>query len=182
MGLLTDPDHPLAWRGPVLHKVITQFLHEVAWGELDFLLIDLPPGTGDAQITIVQESPVCGVLMVTTPQQVAVADVRRGIQMFRQVGVPVIGLIENMSYLECQHCGQPTSLFGQGGGVKLATELGVALLGQVPLDPQICLGGDQGLPVALTDPMSTSGKVYHQIAQALATTFFDQSSSKLSGS
>ncbi len=99
VGLLAEPDHPLAWRGPVLHKIITQFLHQVEWGELDYLLIDLPPGTGDAQITIVQESPICGVILVTTPQQVAIADVRRSVHMFRQVGVPVLGIVENMSYL-----------------------------------------------------------------------------------
>ncbi len=106
VGLLAEPDHPLAWRGPVLHKIITQFIHQVEWGELDYLLIDLPPGTGDAQITIVQESPICGVILVTTPQQVAIADVRRSVHMFRQVGVPVLGIIENMSYLLTENLDQ----------------------------------------------------------------------------
>lgn len=106
VGLLAEPDHPLAWRGPVLHKIITQFLHQVEWGELDYLLIDLPPGTGDAQITIVQESPICGVILVTTPQQVAIADVRRSVHMFRQVGVPVLGIVENMSYLLTENIAQ----------------------------------------------------------------------------
>ncbi|MEM8808449.1 MAG: Mrp/NBP35 family ATP-binding protein, partial [Cyanobacteria bacterium P01_G01_bin.38] len=135
VGLLAEPDHPLAWRGPVLHKIITQFIQDVDWGALDYLLIDLPPGTGDAQITIIQESPICGVVMVTTPQQVAVSDVRRSIHMFRQVGVPVLGLVENMSYLICGCCGERTSIFGSGGGEQMAEELSIPLLGQVPIDP-----------------------------------------------
>ena len=171
VGLLAEPDHPLAWRGPVLHKIVTQFIHEVEWGELDYLLIDLPPGTGDAQITIVQESPICGVLLVTTPQQVAIADVRRSIHMFRRVGVPVLGIIENMSYLLCGHCGEPTPIFGQGGGQQLATELQAPLLGQVPIDPRICVGGDTGMPLTLADPTTSVGQVFQQIAGAIASTF-----------
>lgn len=171
VGLLADPEHPLAWRGPVLHKILTQFLHEVAWQELDFLLIDLPPGTGDAQITIVQESPICGALVVTTPQQVALSDVRRSIQMFRKVGVPTLGLIENMSYLRCGHCGEPTPIFGQGGGRQLEQELKIPLLGQVPLDPRICAGGDGGQPLTLGDPQSETAQVYGQVAAGLLQTF-----------
>jgi ATP-binding protein involved in chromosome partitioning len=171
VGLLADPDHPLAWRGPVLHKILTQFLHEVAWQELDFLLIDLPPGTGDAQITIVQESPICGALVVTTPQQVALSDVRRSIQMFRKVGVPTLGLIENMSYIRCGHCGEPTPIFGQGGGRQLEQELQIPLLGQVPLDPRICEGGDGGLPLTLSDPQSETAQVFGQVAAGLIQTF-----------
>jgi ATP-binding protein involved in chromosome partitioning len=171
VGLLAEPDHPLAWRGPVLHKIVTQFIHEVAWGDLDYLLIDLPPGTGDAQITIVQESPICGVILVATPQQVAISDVRRSIHMFRQVGVPVLGIIENMSYLICDHCGEPTPIFGSGGGQQLATELHTPLLGQVPINAKICAGGDQGYPLTLTDPTSTVGRVFMQIAASLDATF-----------
>lgn len=171
VGLLAEPDHPLAWRGPVLHKIITQFIQEVEWGDLDYLLIDLPPGTGDAQITIVQESPICGVVLVTTPQQVAVADVRRSIHMFRRVGVPVLGIIENMSYLRCEHCGEPTPIFGYGGGQQLADELQAPLLGQVPIDPRICTGGDRGKPLVLDDPSSTVSQVFTTIAVALNTTF-----------
>lgn len=171
VGLLAEPDHPLAWRGPVLHKVITQFINQVQWSELDFLLIDLPPGTGDAQITIVQESPICGVILVTTPQQVAIADVRRSIYMFRQVGIPVLGLIENMSYLLCDRYHQPTPIFGQGGGEKLSNELQAPLLGQVPLSPEICTGGDLGTPIALTDPSHPSSQVFRQIATGLSATF-----------
>lgn len=171
VGLLAAPDHPLAWRGPVLHKIITQFIAEVEWGELDYLLIDLPPGTGDAQITIVQESPICGVIIVTTPQQVAVSDVRRSIHMFRQVGVPVLGIIENMSYLVCKHCGEQTSIFGSGGGEQVATELQTSLLGKVPIDSQICRGGDVGQPMPMVEPDSLVAQVFMQIATALNATF-----------
>ncbi|MBD2695221.1 Mrp/NBP35 family ATP-binding protein [Anabaena catenula] len=170
VGLLAEPDHPLAWRGPVLHKIITQFIHEVEWGELDYLLIDLPPGTGDAQITIVQESPICGVILVTTPQEVAVSDVRRSIYMFRQVGVPVLGIIENMSYFIGVN-NEKTSVFGSGGGEKLSTELQAPLLGKIPLDPRICHGGDTGFPLTLADFSSITSQVFVQIAGALSATF-----------
>jgi ATP-binding protein involved in chromosome partitioning len=170
VGLLAEPEHPLAWRGPVLHKIITQFLHQVLWGELDYLLIDLPPGTGDAQITIIQESPICGVLLVTTPQQVAVADVRRSLHMFRRVGVPVLGIVENMSYLVDAQ-GNPQPIFGQGGGQQLATELQTNLLGQIPLDPQICTGGDTGVPVVISHPQVHPAQVLGAIALGLEQTF-----------
>ncbi|MBD2679778.1 MULTISPECIES: Mrp/NBP35 family ATP-binding protein [Nostoc] len=181
VGLLAEPDRPLAWRGPVLHKIITQFIHEVEWGELDYLLIDLPPGTGDAQITIVQESPICGVILVTTPQQVAVSDVRRNIYMFRQVGVPVLGIIENMSYF-INSSGEQTSIFGTGGGQKLADELKAPLLGEVPIDPRICKGGDTGEPVILADPHSTTSQVFVQIAAALDATFFSMLNAQMATS
>ena len=171
VGLLAEPEHPLAWRGPVLHKIITQFIQEVDWGELDYLLIDLPPGTGDAQITIIQESPICGVVMVTTPQQVAVSDVRRSIHMFRQVGVPVLGLVENMSYLICGCCGDRTSIFGEGGGEHMAAELAVPLLGQVPIDPKSCAGGDAGEPLPLADEDAPLSQVFGAIALGLNNTF-----------
>jgi ATP-binding protein involved in chromosome partitioning len=171
VGLLAERDHPLAWRGPVMHKILTQFIQEVDWGELDYLLIDLPPGTGDAQITIVQESPICGVVMVTTPQQVAVSDVRRSVHMFRQVGVPVLGLVENMSYLLCDHCGEPTPIFGSGGGAQIATELSVPLWGQVPIDPRICEQGDAGEPLPLKAPDAPLSQVFGQIASGLNATF-----------
>lgn len=171
VGLLADPDHPLAWRGPVLHKIVTQFISEVDWGELDYLLIDLPPGSGDAQITIVQESPICGVIIVTTPQQVAVSDVRRSVHMFRKVGVPVLGLVENMSYLVCGNCGEHTPIFGSGGGQRLSEELQAPLLGHVPIDPRICSGGDLGQPLVFVEPESLVAQVFGQIAGALNATF-----------
>ncbi|MBD0388468.1 MAG: Mrp/NBP35 family ATP-binding protein [Nostoc sp. C3-bin3] len=174
VGLLAEANRPLAWRGPVLHKIITQFLQDVEWGELDYLLIDLPPGTGDAQITIIQESPICGVILVTTPQQVAVADVRRNIYMFRQVGVPVLGIVENMSYLICGDCGSRTPIFGSGGGEQLAAELQAPLLGQIPIDPRICSGGDTGNPIAISEQASPASEVFRKIAISLNTTFKNQ--------
>ena len=170
VGLLAEPERPLAWRGPVLHKIITQFINDVEWGELDYLLIDLPPGTGDAQITIVQESPICGVVMVTTPQQVALSDVRRGIYMFRQVGIPVLGIVENMSYL-VDSVGKKTAIFGTGGGEEIAKELSAPLLGQIPLDPRICSGGDAGNPIVISQPNSLASGIFSQIAMALSETF-----------
>ena len=170
VGLLAEPERPLAWRGPILHKIITQFINDVEWGELDYLLIDLPPGTGDAQITIVQESPICGVVMVTTPQQVALSDVRRGIYMFRQVGVPVLGIVENMSYLENAE-GKRTAVFGMGGGEEIAQELSAPLLGQIPLDPRICSGGDEGNPITFSQPDSSAAQTFKQISLALNQTF-----------
>ncbi|WP_416668764.1 Mrp/NBP35 family ATP-binding protein [Egbenema bharatensis] len=174
VGLLAEPDHPLAWRGPVLHKILTQFIAEVDWGELDYLLIDLPPGTGDAQITIVQESPICGVILVTTPQQVAVGDVRRSIHLFRQVGVPVLGLIENMSYLICQCCGDRTPIFGQGGAEQLSQELQAPILGHIPIDPRICQTGDRGQPLPFTDTNAVLSQVFQSMAIGLNTTFYGQ--------
>ena len=170
VGLLAEPDHPLAWRGPVLHKIVTQFIHEVDWGQLDYLLIDLPPGTGDAQITIVQESPICGVLLVTTPQQVALGDVRRSIHMFRNVGVPVLGVMENMSYLQLEN-GDRLPVFGSGGGEQLATELQAPLLGQVPLDPRICQQSDRGQPLPLLDENSEISQVFARVAAGFMNTF-----------
>ncbi|MBE9208751.1 Mrp/NBP35 family ATP-binding protein [Nostoc sp. LEGE 06077] len=171
VGLLAEANRPLAWRGPVLHKIITQFINDVEWGELDYLLIDLPPGTGDAQITIIQESPICGVILVTTPQQVAIADVRRNIYMFRQVGVPVLGIVENMSYLSCGDCGSRTYIFGSGGGEQLAAELQTPLLGKIPIDPRICSGGDSGNPIAISESASPASEVFRNIAIAIGLSF-----------
>jgi ATP-binding protein involved in chromosome partitioning len=176
VGLLAEPEHPLAWRGPVLHKIITQFITEVEWGELDYLLIDLPPGTGDAQITIIQESPICGAIIVTTPQQVALSDVRRSIHMFRQVGVPVLGIIENMSYLVCKHCGESTYIFGSGGGEQIAAELQAPLLGKIPIDSHLCTAGDVGQPMPIVEPGSLVAQVFMEIAKALNTTFLSENS------
>jgi ATP-binding protein involved in chromosome partitioning len=170
MGFLVPADSATVWRGPMASTALRQLIGDVEWGELDYLLIDLPPGTGDAQITIIQESPICGVLLVTTPQQVAVSDVRRSVHMFRRAGVPVLGIVENMSYF-CAPSGEPLYFFGQGGGQQLATELQAPLLGQIPLDPQVCIGGDQGQPLTLTQPDSTVATVIQQIAQGLVATF-----------
>ncbi|MGF1491637.1 MAG: Mrp/NBP35 family ATP-binding protein [Microcoleaceae cyanobacterium] len=170
VGLMAEPGRPLAWRGPVLHKYLTQLIQDVEWGELDYLLIDLPPGTGDPQITIVQESPICGVVIVTTPQQVAVSDVRRNVHLFRQVGVPVLGIIENMSYLLNEQ-GERLNVFGQGGGETIAAELQAPLLGQIPLDPKICTQGDRGTPIVLSEPQAPASQTFTQLASSLNQTF-----------
>ncbi|HEU4565772.1 MAG TPA: Mrp/NBP35 family ATP-binding protein [Gemmatimonadaceae bacterium] len=163
IGFLVERDQPAIWRGPIIMKVITQFLRDVAWGELDYFLVDMPPGTGDAQLSLVQATMVHGAVIVTTPQEVAVGDSLRGAKMFQRVGVPVLGIVENMSYFACPHCGKPTPLFGSGGGARLASELGVPLLGEIPLYPRVMSGGDEGAPIVAAEPGS-------QAARALADT------------
>src|ERR1700719_2801087 len=149
MGLLNPGDKPMIWRGPMLHSVITQFLRSVLWGELDYLIIDLPPGTGDVQLTLIQTVAVTGAVVVTTPSTVALADVRKAIEMFRQVNVEVLGVVENMSTFSCPHCAKPIDIFGHGEGAKTAEAYGVPILGEIEIDPRIRIGGDTGKPVAL---------------------------------
>jgi len=148
MGLLNPGDRPMIWRGPMLHSVVQQFLRSVEWGELDHLIVDLPPGTGDVQLTLIQTVPVTGAVIVTTPSVVALADVRKAIEMFRQVNVEVLGVVENMSTLACPHCGQAIDVFGHGDGARTAQEYGVPVLGEIEIDPRIRIGGDTGKPVA----------------------------------
>ncbi len=156
IGFLIERDQPAIWRGPIIMKVITQFLRDVNWGQLDFLIVDMPPGTGDAQLSLVQATHVTGAVIVTTPQQIATGDALRGAKMFQRVDVPVIGVVENMSWLECPHCGKPTRIFGEGGGESLAAELDVPLLGQIPLFPPIRVGGDAGIPIVIAEPKSAA--------------------------
>jgi ATP-binding protein involved in chromosome partitioning len=158
-------DQPAIWRGPIVMKVVTQFLRDVAWGTLDFLLVDLPPGTGDAQLSLVQATHVVGGIIVTTPQEVAVNDALRGAKMFETVKVPVLGIVENMSWFECPHCGKPSALFGSGGGERLATELGLPLLGQVPLYPRVLEAADRGEPIVVADPDSSAARALVKIAE-----------------
>ena len=146
MGLLMAPDQPVIWRGPLVFSAIKQFLKDVQWQDLDYLVVDMPPGTGDAQLTLVQQVPLAGVVMVTTPQEVALADVRRGIRMFREVDVPVLGIVENMSFFICPDTGKSYDIFGQGGGGRVAKEYDLPLLAEIPIDPAIREGGDQGRP------------------------------------
>ena len=168
LGFLIERDQPAIWRGPIVMKIITQFLRDVQWGQLDYLLVDMPPGTGDAQLSLVQATQVAGAIIVTTPQEVAVGDALRGAKMFERVGVPVIGVVENMSYFESPETGKPIALFGTGGGKRLADELGVALLGEVPLYPPVLEGGDTGRPIVSSDPKSTAAKKLTEIAVKLA--------------
>jgi ATP-binding protein involved in chromosome partitioning len=167
IGFLIERDQPAIWRGPIIMKVITQFLRDVNWGQLDFLLVDMPPGTGDAQLSLVQATRVAGAVIVTTPQDVAAGDALRGAKMFERVDVPVIGVIENMSWFDCPHCGQPINIFGHGGGQSLAQELGVPLLGRIPLYQQVLAGGDEGTPIVVGEPQSTAALSLRETAERI---------------
>jgi ATP-binding protein involved in chromosome partitioning len=167
MGLLNPGDKPMIWRGPMLHSVITQFLRSVVWGELDYLIIDLPPGTGDVQLTLIQTVAVTGAVVVTTPSTVALADVRKAIEMFRQVHVEVLGVVENMSSFSCPHCAQPIDIFGHGEGAKTALAYGVPMLGEIEIDPRIRVGGDTGKPVAAIGENGPGAKSIYNVARAV---------------
>jgi len=167
IGFLLEDDTPVIWRGPMVMQLVTQFLKKVVWGSLDYLVIDLPPGTGDAQLTLVQSIPLTGVVIVTTPSDVALIDARRGLRMFEKVETPVLGLVENMSRFVCPHCGQETDIFSKGGGRRVAEELGVPLLGEIPLDAAINTGTDKGLPVVLSQPDGPLGKAFMDLAKAV---------------
>ena len=169
MGFLIDRDQPVIWRGPMLNGVIRQFLYQVQWGELDYLIVDMPPGTGDAQLTLTQAVPMAGAVIVTTPQNVALLDSRKGLRMFQQMQVPVLGIVENMSYfIPPDMPDKQYDIFGSGGGQKTAAELGVPLLGCVPLEISLRQGGDRGIPVVVAQPDSASAKALNAIATALA--------------
>jgi ATP-binding protein involved in chromosome partitioning len=164
LGLLIERDQPAIWRGPIITKVIGQFLHDVEWGGLDYLVVDMPPGTGDAQLSLAQAIQLAGAVIVTTPQEVAIGDALRSARMFERVGVPVLGVVENMSYFACPHCGQRTEIFLSGGGRRLAEEVGVPLLGQVPLQARMPDLGDSGTPVVLAEPESPAAQALRQVA------------------
>ena len=168
MGFFVPEETAVVWRGPMVHTAIQQFFRDVQWGELDYLLVDLPPGTGDAQLTISQVVPLCGAVTVTTPQEVALHDVRKGLMMFQKVNVPLLGLIENMSYFECGHCGTRSEIFSHGGGERAAEKLGIPFLGRIPIDPAIRAGGDTGTPIVVADPASPQAAAFKDIAAKLA--------------
>jgi ATP-binding protein involved in chromosome partitioning len=167
VGFLIDREQPAIWRGPIVMKILGQFLRDVAWGELDYLIVDMPPGTGDAQLSLVQTTKLAGAIIVTTPQEVSVGDALRGVRMFERVEVPVLGIVENMSWLECTHCGKPMALFGEGGGQRLADEVGLPLLGQVPLYPPVMKGGDTGVPIVVADASSSAAKALAGITRKI---------------
>jgi ATP-binding protein involved in chromosome partitioning len=167
IGFLVKPDQPLIWRGPMLHSAIRQFLTDVAWGELDYLIIDLPPGTGDAALSLAQSMPLSGSIIVTLPQQVSLEDARRGLEMFRQLNVDIFGVVENMSYLELPD-GTHMDIFGTGGGERLAHESGVPFIGAIPMDPAVREGGDQGVPVTISRPDSAVSKALRSVAEDVA--------------
>jgi ATP-binding protein involved in chromosome partitioning len=173
IGFFIDQTQPVIWRGPMIMKVLEQFLHEVRWGELDYLVVDLPPGTGDAQLTLVQSVPVNGAVVVTTPSDVALIDARRAVDMFAQVGVPVVGIVENMSHFVCPHCGEKSEVFSHGGGARVAETAGVAFLGEIPLDSSVGRGGDVGHPVVAEAPEGAQAGAFHALA-AKAAEFLDR--------
>jgi ATP-binding protein involved in chromosome partitioning len=179
MGLLNPGDKPMIWRGPMLHGVITQFLRSVEWGQLDYLIVDLPPGTGDVQLTLIQTVAVSGAVVVTTPSTVALADVRKAIEMFRQVNVEVLGVVENMSTFACPHCGKAVDIFGHGEGASTARAYGVPVLGEIEIDPRIRIGGDTGKPVASLGENAASAKSLYGVAHAVVNRLAELGSATL---
>jgi ATP-binding protein involved in chromosome partitioning len=169
IGFMIAEDTPLIWRGPMVMKAVEQLLTDVEWGNLDYLFMDLPPGTGDVQLTLAQKVPLTGVVIVTTPQDVALLDVVRGISMFRKLDVPILGVIENMSFFRCPHCGERSDIFSHGGGEAASKKLDVPFLGEVPIDLKIREGGDAGRPVLVDDSESPQSKVFMNLAEQLAS-------------
>ena len=168
IGFLIERDQPAIWRGPIIMKIITQFLRDVYWGQLDYLVVDMPPGTGDAQLSLVQATKIHGAVIVTTPQEVAAGDSLRGAKMFERMDVPVLGIVENMSYFQCPDCGKKSNLFGSGGGERLANELGIPLLAEIPLYAQVLQGGDAGQPIIVAEPASPAGKALTDLGGRVA--------------
>jgi ATP-binding protein involved in chromosome partitioning len=168
MAVLVPPDKPMILRGPMLHGVVRQFLTDVNWGELDYLIVDMPPGTGDVQLSLAQLVPVQGAVVVTTPQEVSIADVRRAVKMFEQVNVPVLGVIENMSYFIAPDTGNRYEIFGKGGGQRLADEYGLNFLGQVPIGFEVREGGDRGVPVVVLAPDTAQSEAFRKVAEEVA--------------
>ncbi len=167
MGFFVPEETAIVWRGPMVHTAIQQFFRDVLWGELDYLLVDLPPGTGDAQLSLSQIVPLTGVVTVTTPQEVALYDVRKGLMMFKKVNVPLLGVIENMSFFVCGHCGERTEIFSFAGGERAAEKFEIPFLGRIPLDPAIREGGDTGMPIVASDPKSPLALAFRNAAEAL---------------
>jgi ATP-binding protein involved in chromosome partitioning len=168
MAFVVDPDQPVIWRGPMIHSAIRQFLTDVDWGQLDYLIIDLPPGTGDAQLTLAQSVPLTGAVIVTTPQEVALADALKGLRMFEKLEVPILGIVENMGPYTDPQTGHKIAFFGEGGGKRMADRLKVPYLGSIPLDPNVREGGDAGKPIVTNKPDSTAAQALNQIAQQVA--------------
>jgi ATP-binding protein involved in chromosome partitioning len=168
IGFFVKEGDPVVWRGPMIHTAIQQFLKDVEWGELDYLIFDMPPGTGDAQLSLSQVLPLSGAVMVTTPQDVSLLDVRKGLAMFRKMNVPLLGVVENMAGFECPHCRHTTPIFGEGGGQTLADEFGIPVLGSIPIDLETRVGGDTGAPIVVARPRSAQADAFRRVAQAVA--------------
>ena len=167
MGTLVDEDKPTIWRGPMLDGVIKQFLRDVEWGELDYLVVDLPPGTGDAQLTLCQNVPLSGTVVISTPQDVALLDARKSLYMFQKMQVPILGLIENMSFFECPHCHERSEIFAHGGGKAAAKDMGIDFLGAIPIELKVREGSDSGQPITISDPGHAVSKAFAEIAKAV---------------
>lgn len=174
LGFFVPGDVAVIWRGPMVHSAITQLLRDVSWGDLDYLLVDLPPGTGDAQLTLVQSVPLTGVIIVCTPQSVALSDAMRGLAMFQKTNVPILGVVENMSYFACPHCGERTDIFSHGGAQAEAARFKVPFLGEIPLDVAIRVGGDEGRPIVIADPNSPQTAAYRAIVDQLQSVIAGQ--------
>jgi ATP-binding protein involved in chromosome partitioning len=168
MGFLIQGDQPLVWRGPMLHSVVNQFCHKVNWGELDYLVVDMPPGTGDVQLSLAQLVPVTGAVLVTTPQEVSMQDVRKAFHMFEKVRIPILGVVENMSYFVCDGCEKKHFPFGEDGGRTLARKFSTELLAQLPLLPQVREGGDEGVPIVIRNPQSAVAQGMREFARKVA--------------
>jgi ATP-binding protein involved in chromosome partitioning len=168
IGFLIDPEQPMVWRGPMVTQALTQLLGDTEWGDLDYLVIDMPPGTGDIQLTLAQRVPVAGAVIVTTPQDIALADARKGLKMFEKVAVPVLGIVENMSVHVCTNCGHVEHLFGAGGGARMAAQYGVELLGELPLDARVREEADGGMPTVAAQPDSAHARPYFEMARRTA--------------
>jgi ATP-binding protein involved in chromosome partitioning len=168
LGMIIDADQPVIWRGPMLMKALEQFIGDVLWGELDDLVVDLPPGTGDVALTLCQNVPLAGAVIVTTPQDVALIDARKALLMFRKLGVPVLGLIENMAHFTCPSCGHVEHIFGSGGGLRTARELDIPFLGEIPIDSAIVAGGDSGRPIVVERPDSPASQAFQELARQVA--------------
>lgn len=168
IGFLIDDDQPMIWRGPMVTQALAQLLNETAWDDLDYLIVDLPPGTGDIQLSLAQRMPVSGAIIVTTPQDIALLDARKGLQMFRRVGVPVLGVVENMAWHACSHCGHHEAIFGEAGGARMAAQYGTELLGQLPLDIRIREQADSGRPTVAAEPQGELAQRYRDIARLAA--------------
>jgi len=168
MGFLTKDDSPVIWRGPMLHGAVQQFFRQVAWGELDYLIVDLPPGTGDVALSLSQSVPVSGAIVVTTPQQVALADTRRAVRMYQKLNIRPLGLIENMSHFTCPQCGHESDIFGRGAGESLARDLEVPFLGRLPIYEPVRVGGDTGRPIVVTEPESAAARAFVSVAEQAA--------------
>ncbi len=168
LGFLLAPDEPVIWRGPMVMKALEQLMKDVAWPELDYMVVDLPPGTGDAQLTLTQKVPLSGAVVVTTPNEVALIDARKGLAMFQKVNVTVLGIVENMSYFSCPHCRGESDIFSRGGGERTAKQMGVPFLGAIPLDPSVRMAGDDGMPVVLGAPDSAVAAAFRDLAGRVA--------------